>query len=218
MARARRAGAAGNGGPRSQPPPAASEKDRIIDALLARVATEGWRHLSLAAIAAEAGLPILAIYRNFGSKPAILGGFMRRVDEAVLASPPAPEEGERPRDRLFDLLMRRFDALKPHKPALEALRRDLRGDPLAALCLGTALLRSMAWMLAAADIATDGVRGALAVKLTAAAYLSAARVWLRDDSEDLGRTMAALDARLSRIERWLVPVSRPRREEAPLSA
>lgn len=200
------------------PPPPASEADRIIDALLTRVATEGWRRLSLAAIAAAAGLPILAVYRNFGSKPAILAGLLRRVDEAVLAAPPAPEEDERPRDRLFDLLMRRFDALRPYKPALDVLGRELRGDPLAALCLGAALLRSMAWMLAAADIATEGVRGVLAVKLTTAAYLAAARVWRRDDSEDLARTMAALDARLSRIERWLVPVARPRRDEVPVTA
>ena len=214
MPRTTRGRAAGNG-PSREPPPAASEPDRIIDALLARLPTEGWRHLSLAAIAAEAGLPILAVYRNFGSKPAILAGLIRRVDAAVLAAPPAPEEDERPRDRLFDLLMRRFDALRPYKPALDVLGRELRADPLAALCLGGAVLRSMAWMLAAADIATEGLRGALAVKLTTAAYISAARVWQRDDSEDLGRTMAALDARLSRIERWLVPVARPRREPAP---
>jgi AcrR family transcriptional regulator len=208
--------AAGNGG--EAPRPAASERDRIIDAVLALIVTEGWRRLSLAAIAAEAGVPILALYRNFGSKGAILGGFLRRIDEAVLAQPPAPEADEKTRDRLFDLLMRRFEALQPYRPALEVLSRELRTDPLAALCLGTALLRSMAWMLAAADIATEGVRGVLAVKLTTAAYLSAARVWQRDDSPDMGRTMAALDQRLSRIERWLVPVARPPRGEAPVTA
>jgi AcrR family transcriptional regulator len=215
MARGRSRAAGNGGGPQA---PAASERDRIIDAVLALVATEGWRRLSLAAIAEEAGLPILAVYRNFGSKAAILGGFLRRIDEAVLAEPPAPEAGEKPRDRLFDLLMRRFEALQPYKPALEVLSRELRADPLAALCLGTALLRSIAWMLTAADIATEGVRGVVAVKLTTAAYLSAARVWQRDDSPDMGRTMASLDQRLSRIERWLAPAPRSRRDEAPVTA
>jgi AcrR family transcriptional regulator len=199
MPRARR------GGERS-PPEERSEADRIIDAALTRIAADGWRRLSLAAVAAEAGLSLLSVYRQFGSKQAILCGFLRRIDEAVLTSPPAAEAEERPRDRLFDLLMRRFDALSPYRAALDVLRRELPFDPPSAVCLGATLLRSMRWMLEGADIAAGGCRGALAVKLTAACYLSAARVWRDDLSGDLGQTMAALDARLRRIEGWLRPL------------
>ena len=67
----------------------------------------------------------------------------------------------------------------------------------------------MRWMLEAADITTGGMRGAFAVKLTGAAYLATMRVWQRDESPDLGQTMAALDARLRRIERWLTPARTP---------
>jgi AcrR family transcriptional regulator len=195
-----------------------SEADRIIDAALALVATEGWRQVSLAAIATAAGLPILQVYRIFRSKQAILAALYRRVDAIVLAEPPAAEADERPRDRLFDLLMRRFDALQPYKPALDVLRRELPHDPPTALCAGVSLLRSMRWMLEAADIPTSGVRGAAAVKLATAAYLSAMRVWQRDDSPDLARTMASLDARLRRIERWLAAARSTRRRDEPLPA
>ena len=205
--------AAGGGRRRSADAERRSDADRIIDATLARVASEGWRHLSLATIADAAGLPMLSVYRTFGSKQAILRGLYRRVDEAALAEPPSAEPAERPRDRLFDLLMRRFDILQPYKPALEVLWRELPGDPLTILCAGAWLLRSMGWMLEAANISTVGLRGALAVKLTAAAYLSTMRVWQRDDSLDLARTMAVLDARLRRIERWLAPTDSPRRNE-----
>jgi AcrR family transcriptional regulator len=209
--------AAAAGRRRSPDSGARSDADRIIDAALARIASDGWRHLSLAAVADAAGLPILRVYRTFGSKQAILRGLYRRVDEAALAQPPPSEPAERPRDRLFDLLMRRFDTLQPYKPALEVLRRELPGDPATVLCAGTALLRSMRWMLEAADISTGGLRGALAVELTVVAYLSTMRVWQRDDSPDLARTMAALDARLRRIERWLAPTHRSRLDEAPAS-
>jgi hypothetical protein len=101
--------------------------------------------------------------------------------------------------------MRRFDALQRHKPALEVLTRELWGDPITAACAGSALLRSIRWTLEAADISTGGWRGAVAVKLTAGAYLSAMGVWQRDDSPDLAQTMAVLDARLRRIEGWLLP-------------
>jgi ubiquinone biosynthesis protein COQ9 len=101
--------------------------------------------------------------------------------------------------------MRRFDALRPYKSALEVLRRELPTDPVAMLVAGGALLQSIRWMHEAADIATGGVRSKIAIKLTGAAYLATLRVWLRDDSVDLGQTMATLDARLRRIERWLTP-------------
>jgi AcrR family transcriptional regulator len=198
--------------------PRPSEHDRIIDAAFAMIPTEGWRGLSLAAIAAAAELPILQVYRVFGSKQAVLCGFFRRIDEAVLAEPSAAEPDERLRDRLFDLLMRRFDALQPYRSALDVLRRELRGDPVTAVCAGTALLNSMRWMLDAAEVSTGGIRGAFAVKLTAAAYLSAARVWQQDDSPDLARTMAALDARLRRVEGWLRPVRGARPAGDPLPA
>lgn len=211
-----KAGGRGGRGRNSSTP--RNEADRIIDAALALVATEGWRGTSLAAIATAAGLPILRVYRIFHSKQAILAGLFRRIDEFVLTEPPTAEADERPRDRLFDLLMRRFDALQPYKPALDVLRRELPRDPPTALCAGVSLLRSMRWMLEAADIPTSGVRGATAVKLATAAYLSAMRVWQRDDSPDLARTMASLDARLRRIERWLAAARSTRRRDEPLPA
>src|SRR3954454_19929589 len=159
------------------PEPVGSEADRLVNAALLLTAQYGWRHLSMAAIAAEAGLPILTLYRAFPSKLAILCAFSRRIDETVLAAPLDTDPDERPRDRVFDLLMRRFDALRPHRDALDVLGRELRGDPMTALALGAALLRSMAWMLEAAGIPTDGLRGAAAVKLTAGAYAATLRVW-----------------------------------------
>jgi AcrR family transcriptional regulator len=189
--------------PADTPEPVGSETDRLVNAALRVIADRGWRRLSMAAIAAEAGLPILTLYRTFPSKPAILCAFAKRIDETVLAAPLDVDPDERPRDRVFDLLMRRFDALRLHRDALEVLGRELPGDPMAALALGAALLRSIAWMLEAAGISTHGLGGAIAVKLTAGAYAAVLRVWLRDDTPDLARTMAALDRRLRGIERWL---------------
>jgi AcrR family transcriptional regulator len=191
--------------------PPRSERDRIIDAALALIARDGWRRLALAAIAGEAGLPIISLYRSMPSKPAILFAFFRRIDETVLAVPVVAEADERPRDRLFDLLMRRFDALQPYRAAIEVLGRELPADPSTALIAGAGLLRSMRWMLEAAGIATDGIAGAVAVKLTAGVYFATLRVWLRDTTPDLAPTMATLDRRLRGIERWLGRGRRPRR-------
>ncbi|MBV8778973.1 MAG: TetR family transcriptional regulator [Alphaproteobacteria bacterium] len=183
------------------------ERDRIIAAAMALIAARGWRSVSLAAVAAEAGLSVLQVYRHYRSPRAILCGLIRHTDEIVLAQPALAEPGERPRDRIFDLLMRRFDALSAYRPALASLRRDLPFDPLSALGAGGALLCSMRLTLEAAGIRTRGLTGAVAVKLTAAAYIAAMQTWASDDSPDLAPTMAALDRRLRNIERCL-PVGR----------
>jgi AcrR family transcriptional regulator len=195
-----------------------ADPDRIIDAALALIADKGWRNVSLAAVASEAGLSVLQVYRLFPSRTAVLCGLLRRVDEAVLATPLELEVDEKPRDRVFDLLMRRFDALQPQRMALEALRRDLRTDLGTALALGGALLGSMRLMLEAAGITTHGFGGAIAIKLTAAAYLAAAQTWSRDESPDLAPTMAVLDRRLRGIERWLSPITLGRGNAAEANA
>jgi AcrR family transcriptional regulator len=175
---------------------------RIVDAALALAARDGWRHLSLAAIAAEAGIGILQLYSVFPSKTAILDAFHRRIDAASLGGS-APEAEERPRDRLFDVVMRRFDALGPYKKAVGAIARDAPADPLATLCGVRALLNSMAWMLEASGVSASGWRGRARAKLLLGIYLSVLRVWLADDSADMTTTMATLDGRLRLAERWL---------------
>jgi AcrR family transcriptional regulator len=185
-----------------------SDADRIIDAAMALIAQHGWRRLSLAAVAEAAALPVLQVYRVFPSTAAILCGLLRRVDETVLSPALEAEADERPRDRVFDLLMRRFDALQQYRAGLEVLRRELPFDPPSAIAFGCGLLSSMRWMLDGAGIVTSGIGGAIAVKLTLAAYLAVGQTWSRDASPDLAPTMAALDRRLRGIERWLVPVRR----------
>lgn len=181
----------------------ASTRDKILDAALALAEREGWRKASLSAIAGEAGVPLHALYGEFRSRAAILSGLMARTDASVLAETPVAAPDESPRDRLFDVLMRRFDALKPHRAALKAIARDLGGDPPTALCSAPAFLRSMAWMLEAAGLSSAGIRGRLRVRALAMLYLCVLRAFVGDDSEDLAKTMAALDRRLRQAEPWL---------------
>jgi hypothetical protein len=64
------------------------------------------------------------------------------------------------------------------------------------------MLRSLAWMLEAAGIGTGGWAGACRVKGLAVLYAATFGAWLRDETEDMGKTMAALDKNLGRAERF----------------
>lgn len=191
-----------------------SPEDKIIDAALKLALTQGWRDLALADIAAEAkiGLPELA--HIFHSKAEILAAFARRIDAEVLAAAEAEGiEGESPRDRLFDVLMLRFDALGPQKPALKRIAFDLAGDPVGAMSLIRPALQSIGWMLEAAGIDSSGLRGAIRVRGVALVWAAAFRVWL-NDGEDQAKTMAELDKRLRQAEEWRDALSRLRTRNA----
>jgi AcrR family transcriptional regulator len=174
---------------------------RIVDAALKLAAERGWQRVSLADIAAACGMTVLQLHAIHRSKPAILAAFHRRLDAAMLAG--AEDAEERPRDRVFEALMRRFDALAPHKPAVAAMAREAWGDPVASLCGGISLLGSMAFALEASGISAGGWAGRMRAKVLLGIYLSVVRVWLDDDTADMTRTMAALDRRLRRAESWL---------------
>jgi AcrR family transcriptional regulator len=178
----------------------------VIDAALDLAAERGWHRTSLADIAAAAKLSLAELYLLYPSKRAILASFVGRIDRAMLAGGPA--EGESARDRLFDVLMRRFEALKPHKAGVEAIARAAGTDPIAALCGAQRLVRSMAWTLEAAGIPASGMLGRARAKGLAALYLATARVWLGDDTPDLSRTMAALDKGLGRLQK-IAEICRP---------
>lgn len=195
-------------------------RDRVIDAALKLAAEGRWRDVSLAEIAEAAGMPLSQVYPLFSSKQAILNGFTTRIDTEVLeGAEPGEREGPA-RDRLFDVLMRRFDALKAYKTAIGNIAQDEMRDPLGSVCGIDRFRRSMTCMLEAADLSTSGLRGLLRIKAVGLAYLSVMRVWLRDDTPDLSRTMAALDRRLQSLDRVARFCSRsrqtpPRRSEAP---
>jgi AcrR family transcriptional regulator len=175
--------------------------DRDVTAALMRVAArEGWSGTTLPRVAAEAGTTLAALRARFADRAAILDRFAAVIDAAVLAGTLAASETDPPKDRLFDVLMRRFDALAPHRAGVIAAWHGIRGDPVALACRLPAVLISMRWMLEAAGIPAAGPVGMLRAKGLVAVWVSVFRAWEKDESPDLAATMAALDKALTRAE------------------
>ena len=176
-------------------------RDRIVAAALKLAAERPWSDVTLLNIAQEAGLTLADLRHEFATKSEILIAFARAIDEQVLRT--AGNGGVlASRDAIFDVVMSRFDALAPYKPALRAIARSTVFEP--ALLMN--LLASQHWMLQAAGFGTDGLVGSLRLAGLASVYASVFRIWLDDDDPGLARTMAALDRRLRRGERILAPI------------
>ena len=177
--------------------------DATLDAFLGLIAEKGFAAVALRDVAEAAGLGVADLYRAYPDKVALVAAFTARIDAEVLAGTPARNDPEETaRDRLFDAMMRRYDALRPHRAALGAIRRAGTRDLMLALALGPALRRSMAAMLEAASVPSDGLSGALRQNGLLAIHYAVSRVFDRDETADLSKTMAALDSRLKMAERW----------------
>ena len=179
-----------------------SERERIVDAFMALLAEKPIERIGFAEIAKAAGVSLSDLRATFASTRAILAAPMKEIDRAVLAGGDAEMAEEPPRERLFDVLMRRLEVLAPHKDAVRSLVRSATRNPGLAFALNGLAVRSQQWMLTAADIGASGPRGMLRAQGLALLFASVLRTWINDEDEGLARTMAALDRGLARGQRW----------------
>ncbi len=188
--------------PSAPSPRGTSDRDKAIDALIALLAEHSFEQIGLAEVAGRAGIKLSQLRAEFGSTLAILAAHIKSIDRVVLDGGDADMAEEPVRERLFDVLMRRLEALAPYKESVRSIMRSARRNPGLALALNAMAVRSQKWMLEAAGIGASGPRGALRAQGAALMFARVLTVWIDDDEEGLDRTMAALDRGLSSAARW----------------
>jgi AcrR family transcriptional regulator len=200
--------------------PTASDRDRIVAAFLALLAEKSFEQVALGEIATRADVSLGAMRAEFSSTLAIYAAHVRAIDRAVLDGGDGDMTEEPPRERLFDVLMRRIELLAPHKEAVRSILRSAGRNPGLAFALNGIAVRSHQWMLTAADIHASGPRGMLRAQGLALLWARVLRTFVNDEDEGHARTMAELDRALGRGARLLgllddlcrfVPRFRPRR-------
>lgn len=171
-------------------------RGRIIAASMKLAGERPWREISLSDIATEASVSLDTLRHEFDTKTGILIAFTRAVDDEVVRRAPKRDAEQATRDVLFDVLMSRFDVLRPYRAAMKSIASAGLPDPSQIL----PFLASQRWMLEAAGVTTDGPRGVVRVAGIGSVYAGVFRVWLDDDDAGMARTMAVLDRRLRRGE------------------
>lgn len=171
---------------------------------LALAQEKDWNLVSLQDIARAAKMNLSDLRDVIDDKNDILMIFSRWLDGQVLANIPAYKESETTcRERLFDLLMDRFDLLNDHRAAILSILSSFCQEPGQMMVGMPHIARSMRWMCDGAGIDLSGVRGELKLAGVSVIYISALRVWQKDESPDLSKTMAALDKYLTRAEDFI---------------
>jgi len=167
-----------------------STRNRVIDAAMKLAARRDFGDVSLSDIAFEADLSLADLRDLFPSKGAIVGGFSRRIDRQVLEEFSAKNSHDPARDRLYEVLRKRLEALEPYRDALESISRWAARDPL----ISTALNRE------AAEIDSEGPVGSLKLQGLAMAWGRVLDAWFQDG---FSFALETLDREIARGERYV---------------
>ena len=182
---------------------AADPMKKVIKATMKLAAERGWRDITLSDISEASKVSMADLRGLVSGKQDILTQYFERIDAEVLGSIDPEIAQETPRDRIFEVLMRRFELIEPEKDALRKISEDIRSSPGDGLALIGPGVRSMEWMMAGAGTETHGLRGLARAHGLLFVFLSAYRTWLEDDDPGLAPTMATLDRQLRRGENML---------------
>lgn len=170
-------------------------------ALLSVAAAKPWRDITIHDLAAAMQAPVAALY------PATVGEALdcaeELFDRAMGEGLAAPDSAALVRDRLFDIAMRRFEAMEPARASLLAIDSALERDPAAMALQHGRHVRAARWALALAGLEADGVAGAARAQGLALILAQTRAAWRRETSTDFAKTMAALDSALRRAEETL---------------
>ncbi len=176
-----------------------SPKDKMVAAMLKLATERSWDFVAFEDIADQAGVELNEAREYFDDRADILAAYGRKLDRQMMENFHATEDMSC-RDKIFDLLMERFDIVNENRAAILSILSGFRGDPKEAVLSFPHLGRSMARTLDAAGIDTSGIFGAVKVAGLTGIYLYALKTWKEDDSPDMARTMATLDKALDKAE------------------
>ena len=173
-----------------------SSERKLCAAVWQILAQQAWEALTPAQIAKVAKLPLAQVQAWAGTRYKVLPLLIRSVTAEVAAPIGAPSLQDSQRDRLFEVLMARFDVLQRHRVAVQNVLRATRRDRRILCALLPAQREAMGEMLALAGIESQGWRRPMMVAGLATLYAVVLGRWTRDTTPDMAKTMALLDRAL----------------------
>lgn len=177
---------------------ASSQRPLIIDATLKTAAQKKWGEVTLGDIAKNAKISVVDVQKFFLNRDDILPAIVETFDAQVERIVGKSLTMGKPEDRLFEVIMARFDILQTHRPAILSILNSLRQNPSSLRQLLPAQMKSMQNMLRIAGLVQDEPKNTMSAFGLGAIYAASLYSWQKDESKDMTATMAALDRHIKR--------------------
>ena len=175
-------------------------RNSSIAAALDLAAESPWEWITLAQIAEKAGFGKEKVAEIFPDKTSIVEAIIDHIDTQIETIFSEQDIDLSPRDKLFDVLMERFEILNRNRTAHLSILNSF-GWTAQSVCPDLKILKSsMIRMANCAGIETKGLVGFINITGLKIIYIWVTLIWCQDNSSDLGRTMAELDKTLGRAD------------------
>jgi len=187
----------------------------LARAALSLAASGSWREVTLTKLADAANRPVSDYYG--ASIGEAVDCVEEAFDRAIGDNLDKLDDSQSVRDRLFELIMRRFEAMEPHRAAVLAMEQGQDRDPTLMAAAHQRHVRCARWVLAIAGLEADGMTGQARAQGLGVIIGQARAAWRGDSAGDFAKTMASLDRNLRRAEemfgRWAGFEAKPKPEE-----
>lgn len=186
-------------------PTPSAEHEAASRAALTLAGRTGWRTMTLAQVADEAGVSLAALY-PMASPDGLIALIDARFDQAMAHG---RIEADAPvRERLFDVIMRRFEAMEAERAGVMSMLAHVNASPARQAAALIRRRESARWALACAGAERDGLAWLAPARLVGLALVmaQAEQAWLTEESADFSRTMQRLDKGLREGEARLASV------------
>lgn len=175
------------------------QSKRILETALILADTAGWGAVTLKTVAKKSRIALNSVESLFPDVFALLTASLAQLELATLAEVKTRLDGTW-RENLFEIIMTRLEISARHKNAYASLPSLLRQHPKYAAQQAKPFLKTMRNMLKLAETPTS-LLNPLSVTAFGVLYLTVVDGFLKDDTQDLSKTMALLDHRLALFEK-----------------
>ena len=169
---------------------------------------KGWNDFSIEKLAKKESIKIEDLKFFFKDETKLIESFSDMIDEQVIREVDLNEFNQNPvKDNIFELIMIRFEKLTPYKKSLDILLKQLKYKPKTLKKLTKKIFNSLDLFLEMSNAKSNYVFDFLKLNIMFIIYGYTFKIWLEDDSEDMGKTMAEVDKWLSEAEGYAKKIS-----------
>ena len=176
-------------------------KKPLIKKSLELISEIGWENFNLKLLAEKNNLEPDNLKTLFKNKWSVLKEFSIMTDQDVMNSINQNDFINNPvKDNLFEIIMMRFEKLKPYKNGILNILNSTKKNPLILKKISTQLFYSLDFFLEVSNAKDNFLFDKFKLSALFLIYSYVFRTWLNDDSDEMSKTMAELDSLLSKSE------------------